>query len=62
MWWTKRNTEKASRLIEIMLTKFQLNQSTILDLNLAQQTYENAMLQSIQLNYAAKMSEIKIED
>lgn len=52
--------EKASRLIEIMLTKFQLNQSTILDLNLAQQTYENAVLQSIQLNYAAKMSEIKI--
>jgi len=50
-----------TKLLDLVLQRFQLRQNTILDVENAQQSYENAANQLINIEYAAKASEIQLK-
>jgi outer membrane protein len=55
------NYELSQKLVNIILQKFQLNQSTILDIKAAQSSFENAGYLLVNLQYAAKIAEIELK-
>jgi outer membrane protein len=55
------NYELASKLMEVVLKNFQMNQATILDVKTAQTTFENAAYLLINLQYSAKVAEIELK-
>lgn len=55
------NCENSNKLIKIVLQRFQLNQATIIDVKTAQASFENANYMLINLQYAAKVSEIELK-
>lgn len=55
------NFENAAKLVNIVVQRFELSQSTILDLKAAQESYENAGYLLINLKYNAKIAEIEIK-
>jgi outer membrane protein len=55
------NYELATKLMEVVLKNFQMNQATILDVKTAQTTFENAAYLLINLQYSAKVSEIELK-
>ena len=57
----QQNFELASKLLDLVLQRFQLRQNTILDVENAQQSYENAANLLVNLEYAAKASEIQLK-
>ena len=44
-----------------MLQKFQLSQATILELNAAQKSFEDAAYRLTNLSYAAKIAEVELK-
>lgn len=57
----KANLELAQKLIDLVLLRFQLRQNTIVDVTIAQQTFETASFSLINLSYASKSSEIELK-
>ena len=53
--------ELAKKLINVVLLRFQVNQATILDVKAAQASFENTGYQLVNLEYAAKISEIELK-
>ncbi|MES1215320.1 MAG: TolC family protein [Bacteroidota bacterium] len=56
----KQSVELSQKLLDLVLQRFQLRQATIVDVRQAQQTFEAASYVLINLNYAAKTSEIEL--
>ena len=57
----KVNVDLASKLIDLVLQRFQLRNATIIDLIQAEQSYQNATYTLINLSYAVKSSEIELK-
>lgn len=57
----QKNVELAQKLIDLVLQRFQLRQNTIVDVTIAQQTFETASYSLINLSYASKASEIELK-
>jgi len=57
----QKNKDLSARLVSLTMEKFKLNQSTILDVKTAQTTYENNAYLFVNLQYAAKASEIELK-
>lgn len=55
------NYELSKKLVNLVLEKFQVNQSTILDLKAAQQSFENTAYFLVNLQYQAKTAEIELK-
>ena len=55
------NYKNAAKLVSLVLQRFQLNQATIIDVKTAQASFENAGYMLINLQYAAKVSEIELK-
>lgn len=55
------NCDLSSRLLNLVLQRFQLGQATIVDVKTAQQSFENAGYMLVNLSYAAKASEIQLK-
>jgi len=55
------NYELSEKLVNLVLQKFQVNQSTILDLKAAQQSFENTAYLLVNLQYQAKIAEIELK-
>ncbi|HOY31968.1 MAG TPA: TolC family protein [Bacteroidales bacterium] len=51
----------SEKLVDLVLQKFQLNHSTILDLKAAQQSFENSAYLLVNLQYQAKIAEIELK-
>jgi outer membrane protein len=56
----ENNKTIARQSIEIAMERYRLSRSTILELALIQQTYENAIFRSISAKFEAKMAEIDL--
>ena len=57
----QKNVELAGKLLDLVLLRFQLRQATILEVEQAQQTFENASYTLTNLSFAAKSSEIELK-
>ena len=57
----RKNYEDAGRLVDIVLQRFRLNESTILDVKAAQNSFESAGYTYVNLLYAAKIAEIELK-
>jgi len=57
----QENYELSNKLVNLVLQKFQVNQSTILDLKAAQQSFENTAYLLVNLQYQAKIAEIELK-
>ncbi len=57
----QKNFELAAQLLDLVMQRFQLRQNTILDVENAQQSYENAANLLVNIQYAAKASEIQLK-
>jgi outer membrane protein len=57
----QRNYDLAKQLIDVVLERFKQGVGTIVDVKLAQQTFENEGYRLINLNYAAKVAEIELK-
>ena len=55
------NYENADQLIKIVSQRFQLNQATIIDVKNAQESFESIGYTLVNLQYAAKVSEIELK-
>ncbi|SFD75655.1 Outer membrane protein TolC [Chitinophaga sp. CF118] len=55
------NYDLSSRLLNLVLQRFQLGQATIVDVKTAQQSFENAGYMLVNLSYAAKAAEIQLK-
>lgn len=55
------NYELAKKLVAVVLQNFQMNQATILDVKVAQTTFEEASYLLTNLKYSAKISEIELK-
>ena len=59
---SQRNTiAMSSKLVHLVLQRFQVNQATILDVKAAQASHETTGYQLVNLNYAAKVAEIELK-
>lgn len=59
---SQRNTiAMSSKLVHLVLQRFQVNQATILDVKAAQASHETTGYQLVNLNYAAKIAEIELK-
>jgi outer membrane protein len=56
----QKTYELSLQLLELIMQKFQLRQATIIDVKQAQQSFENASYQLVNLSYAAKAAEIQL--
>jgi outer membrane protein TolC len=54
------NIKKAQQLLEIMLQRYQLNQSNTIDLREAQRSYEEAAFRLTSMQYIAKVAETEL--
>lgn len=57
----QKNYELALKLLDLVLQKFQLGNATIVDVKIAQQTFEDEGYRLVNLNYAAKIAEIELK-
>ena len=57
----QKNFELAQKLIDLVLQQFQLRQKTIVDVTIAQQTFETAAFSLTNLSFASKSSEIELK-
>ncbi|MDE3234592.1 MAG: TolC family protein [Bacteroidota bacterium] len=57
----QKNYELSLQLLDLVMQRFQLRQATIIDVKLAQQSYENAAYQLVNLSYAAKSAEVQLQ-
>jgi outer membrane protein len=57
----KENYELAKELLGLVLTNFQSNQATILEVKAAQTSFENAAYMLVNLQYTAKIAEIELQ-
>lgn len=57
----QKNLDLARQLVDLVLQRFQLRQATIVEVTLAQQSYENAAYSLVNLNFAAKVAEIELK-
>ncbi len=59
---SQQNTYVLSQqLVALVLQKFQLSQATILELNAAQKSFEDAAFRLINLKYTAKLAEVELK-
>ncbi len=59
---SQQNTYGLSQqLVQLVLQKFQLSQATILELNAAQKSFEDAAFRLTNLNYTAKIAEVELK-
>jgi outer membrane protein len=56
----KQNYDLSQKLLNLVLMKFNYKAATIVDVTLAQQSFESAGFQLVNVNYAAKASEIQL--
>lgn len=56
----QENFELSKKLLDLVLMRFQLGQSTIVDVRIAQQSYENEAYRLVNLAYATKLAEIEL--
>ena len=56
-----QNYTLSTQLVNLILEKFQLGQSTVIDVRQAQQSFENEGFRLVSLNYAAKVAEIELK-
>ncbi len=57
----KSNTELSTKLLDLVLQRFQLGQATIIEVRQAQESFENEGYRLVNLNYAAKVAEISLK-
>ncbi|MBL7761208.1 MAG: TolC family protein [Sediminibacterium sp.] len=57
----KTNFELSTRLLDLVMQKFQLGQATIIDVKIAQQSFENESYRLVNLAYTAKVAEIELK-
>lgn len=57
----QQNYELSKKLLDLVVERFALGASTIIDLKVAQQSYENEPYRLINLSYAAKIAEIELK-
>jgi len=57
----KSSYENASKLVKIVIQRFRLNQATILDVKAAEASFESAGFMFVNMQYAAKTSEIELK-
>jgi outer membrane protein TolC len=57
----KTSYENARKLVNLVIQRFRLNQATILDVKAAEASFENAGYMFVNLQYAAKTSEIELK-
>jgi outer membrane protein len=57
----RSNYQLSQRLLDLVLQKFELRQATIVDVKNAQDSFENAGFQLVNLSYAAKFAEITLK-
>ncbi|MFD1816494.1 Outer membrane protein TolC [Pseudarcicella hirudinis] len=57
----QKNYDLSGKLLQLMTQRFELGQATVVDVKLAQQTYENSGYRLINLNYTAKSAEITLK-
>ncbi len=57
----QKNYELSIKLLDLVLQKFQLGNATIVDVKIAQQTFEEEGYRLVNLNYAAKIAEIELK-
>ncbi len=57
----QENYQLSIKLLDLVLQRFQLGQATIIDVKLAQQTFENEGYRLINLSYAAKAAETSLQ-
>ena len=57
----QNTSELAEQLVKLVLQKFQLSQATILELNAAQKSFEEAAFRLINLHYTVKIAEIELK-
>ena len=55
------NYQLSIQLLDLVLQKFQLGQATIVDVKLAQASFENEGYRLVNLSYAAKVAEIELK-
>jgi outer membrane protein len=56
-----QNFELSQKLLDLVVQRFQLGQSTIIDLRVAQQSFENEAYRLINLSFTAKIAEIELK-
>jgi outer membrane protein len=56
----KQNYDLSGKLLNLVLMKFNYKAATIVDVTLAQQSFESAGFQLVNVNYAAKAAEIQL--
>ena len=56
----QKNYDLSVQLVDLVLQRFQLRQATIIDVTLAQQTYQNAAYALVNISFAAKAAEIQL--
>ena len=57
----QKNYQLSQQLLDLVLQRFQLGQATIIDVRLAQQSFENEGYRLINLTYVAKAAEIELK-
>lgn len=57
----QQNYELSKKLLDLVVERFALGASTIIDLKVAQQSYENEAYRLINLSYTAKIAEIELK-
>lgn len=57
----QKSYDDAGRLVSIVITRFRLNQATILDVKAAQDSFEAAGYMFVNLQYVAKIAEIELK-
>lgn len=57
----QENYALSKQLLDLVLQRFQLGQGTIVDVKLAQQSFENAGFRLVNLNFSAKIAEIELK-
>ncbi len=57
----KTNFDIAQQLLDLLLLKFKYHQATIIDIKTAQQSFENAGFQLVNISFAAKMAELQLK-
>jgi hypothetical protein len=57
----KKNYELSGKLVFLMMERFAQNQATVLDMKAAQESYERSGYLLVNLQFAAKVSEIELK-
>ena len=57
----QQNYQLSIQLLDLVLQRFQLGQATIIDVKLAQESFENEGYRLVNLSYASKVAEIELK-